>query len=273
MTLGGKNGTYQIKKKCYQYDMNGNIISEYENVAIAIEKYGYAIYQCLAKYSLSAYGYLWSYKKYEKISKYSRKNNSDKQVHMYDLSGIYLKSYESTIEAEKDTNIPSYRIISCANGQTKSAGGYLWTYIKQETISPYKEYIRKGISKDISHRKKPVYQYDLNGKFIQKFNTVKDANIEVGATCYGGISACCKNKQKSAYGYIWSYTFENIDRYSSITNERKIIQFNKDNDSIVINTFDSVQSAERITNIPHSNILKCCKGDRHSAGGYGWKYA
>ena len=275
MTLGGKDGVY--KKKCYQYDINGIFICEYENISIAVEKYGYGIYQCLTNSTLSAYGYLWSYEEHKNIPKYNRKNNGipsrNRPVYMYDFNGKYLKSYDSIVQAEKDTGIPTYRITSCINGQTKSAGGFLWDYHKQENLSPYKEYNRKDIVKDIKHRGKPVYQYDLDGNFIKKFNTIKDANVEIGITCYGGITACCKNKQKSAYGYIWSYAFdENICKYNSKTKEKKIIQINKENNT-TINIFDNIHSAERTTNIPHSNILKCCKGERRSAGGYCWKYA
>ena len=40
----------------------------------------------------------------------------------------------------------------------------------------------------------------------------------------------------------------------------------------VVQVFAGVSEAERITNIPSSNICKCCKGERKSAGGYVWAY-
>lgn len=275
MTLGGKDGIY--KKKCYQYDIEGNFINEYENTSIAVEKYGYGIYSCLTNKTLSAYGYQWSYTKSKKIDKYNRLNNGTplrvRKIYKYDFSGKFLASYNSIVEAEKFTNIPAYRITSCANGQSKSAGGFLWSYLKEEALTPYKIYSGKNTSKDFSHKGKPVYQYDLDGRFIKKFNTIKEATDEIGKTKCSGISACCKNKQKSAYGYIWSYYFKNnIDSYNVKTKEKKVAQISKDNNNI-LNIFDSIQSAERITNVAHSNILKCCKGERNSAGGYIWKYA
>jgi hypothetical protein len=36
--------------------------------------------------------------------------------------------------------------------------------------------------------------------------------------------------------------------------------------------YPSTIEAERKTGIPHSNIIKCCSGERKSAGGYQWKY-
>ena len=36
--------------------------------------------------------------------------------------------------------------------------------------------------------------------------------------------------------------------------------------------FESAMSAERILNIDHSSIIKCCKGKMKTAGGYKWRY-
>lgn len=37
-------------------------------------------------------------------------------------------------------------------------------------------------------------------------------------------------------------------------------------------TFDSMNEAERQTNINHGSISSCCKGNRSTAGGYHWSY-
>ena len=51
--------------------------------------------------------------------------------------------------------------------------------MKEETLTPYKIYSGKNTSKDFSHKGKPVYQYDLDGRFIKKFNTIKEATNEI----------------------------------------------------------------------------------------------
>ena len=38
-------------------------------------------------------------------------------------------------------------------------------------------------------------------------------------------------------------------------------------------TFFSIIDAESETGIPNSNITKCCKGNRETAGGFKWRYA
>lgn len=57
---------------------------------------------------------------------------------------------------------------------------------------------------------KKVYQYDLNGNFIQEFESraaVVDYLIKIGKSknkkCSSNISAVCNGKAKTAYGFIW----------------------------------------------------------------------
>jgi hypothetical protein len=64
----------------------------------------------------------------------------------------------------------------------------------------------KNISKKIS---KPVLQYDLQGNFIQEFKSIRDAKSFLGKSKNNGdISACLKGRQKTAFGFIWKYKFE-----------------------------------------------------------------
>lgn len=66
-------------------------------------------------------------------------------------------------------------------------------------------------NKSNDFNKKEVNQYDLNGIFIKKYKSIKDAarvalNDEKK---FSDISKVCRGKQKSAYGYIWSYVSSN----------------------------------------------------------------
>ena len=55
-----------------------------------------------------------------------------------------------------------------------------------------------------STKKKSVNQYELNNNLITTFESVTQAakfiNKDVST-----IVKCCKNKQKTAYGFIWKY--------------------------------------------------------------------
>ena len=62
----------------------------------------------------------------------------------------------------------------------------------------------------------------------------------------------------------------NIDRKFRIYN-RSVAMCDK-NDNI-IRIFKSSSEASKVTNIPSTNITRCCKGERKTAGGLIWKYA
>jgi group I intron endonuclease len=52
--------------------------------------------------------------------------------------------------------------------------------------------------------KKPIIQYSLNGGFIREWDSAKDASMFIGCNP-SPITACCKGKQKTCYGFKWSY--------------------------------------------------------------------
>ena len=45
-------------------------------------------------------------------------------------------------------------------------------------------------------------------KPIKKFDSAKEASRFLNKINGGHITACCKGKAKSAYGYFWKYTEE-----------------------------------------------------------------
>ncbi|AGE60263.1 GIY-YIG catalytic domain-containing endonuclease [Acanthocystis turfacea Chlorella virus WI0606] len=53
---------------------------------------------------------------------------------------------------------------------------------------------------------KKVYQYAINGTFVQSFASSEDAARSLNKTSGSGIGACAIGKRKSAYGFKWSFT-------------------------------------------------------------------
>lgn len=52
---------------------------------------------------------------------------------------------------------------------------------------------------------KKVIQLDMQGNFIKLWDSMSEAQIKMNGHNVGGVSACCRGKQKSAYGYKWKY--------------------------------------------------------------------
>lgn len=66
----------------------------------------------------------------------------------------------------------------------------------------FKEIARKN-GKTVS---RPVLQFEKNGIFVKRYESIKSASVETGVD-KAHISACCKNKphRYTAGGFIWKY--------------------------------------------------------------------
>lgn len=58
--------------------------------------------------------------------KMSKSNKSKNPVLQYDLSGVFIKRWDSTKEAQMVTGIDRCSIAKCCNGKYKTAGGFIW---------------------------------------------------------------------------------------------------------------------------------------------------
>ena len=78
----------------------------------------------------------------------------------------------------------------------------------------------------------------------------------------GNIVNCCKGRNKTSAGLVWSYTFEfpirkkHVDCYS-LTGE-------------LISSYESGCEAARKTNILAGSINECIRGNGYTAGGFIW---
>lgn len=125
----------------------------------------------------------------------SKKNiskNLKKSILQYDLKGNLVKEWNSIKEAKYSLKCD---IDACLKGNNKTSGGYFWIY-KNQTITNFDKSSRKG---------KQVSQYDLNGKIINTFSSTQEAERVFNINPKDNIGACCRNTQKTAYGYIWKY--------------------------------------------------------------------
>jgi hypothetical protein len=71
-------------------------------------------------------------------------------------------------------------------------------------LKEYKFEHKKGKDNPCSRK---VYQMDMQGNIIKKWDCMNDAFREKGYYV-GFISLCCRGKYKTAYGYVWKYVEE-----------------------------------------------------------------
>lgn len=121
-----------------------------------------------------------------------------RKVCQLDLDGKLIATYDSIIEASKASSADnrSISMMCCEKKGRKSVGGYLWCYA--ENLNECKA---KGRDERNKHH---VIQYTLDGKFVKKYEDLKDAGKAVNSSA-SNIANVCRGIQKTAKGFIWKY--------------------------------------------------------------------
>ena len=80
-------------------------------------------------------------------------------------------------------------------------------YGKEHTKESKKKMSKAQIGEK-NHASKRVYQYTLDGMYVDSFGSIEKAAQSLGKTNTSGISRCANPncKRKSAYGFKWSFT-------------------------------------------------------------------
>ncbi len=202
-----------------------------------------------------------------KILEHRKNSVSNKPVIQYDLDGNKLREYFSIKEASRKNDISTSRISLCCHNKSFTAGGYMWEFLTGDidNVKPF-----------INPSEKPVIQYDLDRNKLREYGSIteasKDNNIDSS-----GISKCCYKKLNHMGKYQWRFKKDNIDKVKSIYEvQSKSINIGKpviqyDLDGNKLREYKSAAEASRDTKILLTNISKCYRGLRKSAGGYKWK--
>ena len=139
---------------------------------------------------------------------------------------------------------------------------------------------RKRISIGITNHPnltKPIAQYDMDGNFIQRFQSVRDAKRILKLKGFKGIYDTCVGKNNfTHYGYQWKYINDDQDYTKNIgrakikysTNKKRVFQY--DMNMNFIKEYESANSAAKATGCKSGGILKCCKKKWSSTHGYKW---
>lgn len=114
---------------------------------------------------------------------------------------------------------------------------------------------------------KQVYQFDLDGNFVCKHDSVHAAAKAVNGFPIN-ISNCCNGKYKSCYNYIWSFSNKHPEKYVDPA-MKPVVKLQNDR---VIAGYKSIAEAARQNNISASSISSVLSGRKKSASGYKWKY-
>lgn len=137
-------------------------------------------------------------------------------VYAYTIDGLFIGYYPSMMEAERQTGIDNSAICACCKKKILYISGYRWFYDYQgEYIEPIDPKQYKYIT-SIQKQEKPVYCYNLDGSFKEKYKSLSEAHRQTGCDLRL-ISACCLGKRKMHGDYMWFYTYQGgkIDQYTN----------------------------------------------------------
>lgn len=138
--------------------------------------------------------------------------------------------------------------------------------------------------KNSEKMERPVYQYDSNGNFVNKYNSVRKAAKLIGIKSPSNISECCNKNQLTTHGYVFSYNElskkEVLNRfkksnYSTPRKNNKAMskQVNQyDLQMNFVDTYPSAQEASRKLGFSQSLISSVCRGEQPQTHGFIFKY-
>lgn len=125
-----------------------------------------------------------------------------------------------------------------------------------------------------NHHGKPLIQYGIKGNLIKEWKSAAEIERVLGY-CAENISACCLNKSNSSHGFIWKfkdYRLMDDDIISANKSLRmsEVRQYNLRGK--LLNTFNNVKDASRLTNINEKIIRQGCNKNIKIAAGFIWKF-
>ena len=161
--------------------------------------------------------------------------------------------------------------IQCCNNRKehKTKKGYVFVYEEEFNKKSINQILLEKIPPSVS---KPVLQYDLDGNFIQEFDSVNKARLETKQTSIW-ITLCCDNKNsENNKKYQWKWKTSDIiilNIEKSQNKKFKVTQYNSHGELLAM--FDSIKEASDKTGIGLHSISKVINGKRKMGGGFLWK--
>jgi hypothetical protein len=136
ISLSLKNIPSYRKMTILQYDINGNLIKEWESARKAMKELNIThITDCARGERKTAGDFIWKYKNPEERIKhriYKKRKSSDvknkRKILQYDLKGNFVREFNSILEASEILKIHRACIGNCCGGIYKKAGKFIFKY-------------------------------------------------------------------------------------------------------------------------------------------------
>lgn len=203
--LGGTGNFEESKKTIFMFDLNGEYLRSFDCIRSAalyidtnnIESTLKAIRNNCLGTTNSSFGYFWSYKK-----EFGYTNKCQTPVAQYTISGKFLRTFKSIIEAESALQINSIQQAITKKG---SSGGFQWRYFSGNT-----EDIPKLLNIKTKNTTLPIIVINKETGKEEEFSCVQDCIIKYPDLKASQINRVLSKVIKSHKGYIFKYKDEDI---------------------------------------------------------------
>lgn len=198
---------------------------------------------------------------------------------IFNLDGSFDAEFPTLTEAAEYLGVSRGTVCEVARGHRGTTAGHFCMY-KDECDNPCKQPPRQF--RDMSAKFKPVSQYDLDGTYIQSFDSIVEASAKTGIK-RADISTVLSGRQHEAHGFQFRYddgSRDNIERAirkgegirgSNHYSARSVELYNAHTGETV-KTYSSIVEAAKAEGIPRSRIESDCGSDRKSKRDYRWRY-
>lgn len=179
-------------------------------------------------------------------------------IKQYTKEGEFIKEYDSVREASRKLGIHCGNIVKCANRQRNVAGGYVWRFHSDDTLSNvYK-----------NKRDKRVVMLDKNGTRIMTFDSITEASLYVNKNQHT-IASCCQGVTNTAGGYMWRFLEQYDENEFDLFKQKHIIQ--KTIHNVIVKEYNSIDELVESTNYGIMKIKKMIEGKQCTAYGFLWE--
>jgi len=154
-------------------------------------------------------GFVWRYGHARKIDMKTflankvthRKMLVGKKLTQYNSKGRKVATYLTISDAARATGLPTCCISEALTGKQNSAGGYIWKKGHGKDKIDLTGYLF-GEELRALRQQRGVKQYNLDGRYIRTFPSLKAAAASVGISA-AHLSGVISGRQKHAAGFIW----------------------------------------------------------------------
>jgi len=137
---------------------------------------------------------------------------------------------------------------------------------KKQTIQQIQSRTEK-----LKNKYNPIYQYGMDGKFIQEWDNGKKASIELKLN-NGYLWSIIDNWDKTLGGYRFTRVkYESIPKITKWEgNKKPVIQLDLNGE--YVKEWESAKDAAISLNIKIQNITACCRDEKKTAYKFIWRY-